>query len=259
MLRAMLCLLAGSLFVSDGAAQGVSCGPETDLVSLMRCSSEAVSLQPEAKRAGLCQPLMDAASAVGGEPLARETAAQHRECSLAPEAGEPAYPDYGWQAAQALIREGGPARLIEAARARQGALRYGRAEALLAAGIRAAGYHQDSEEARRLAAAPGLAARLNGELLSLAQAASDFERGDLAHAAAKLATYRCDQAAFDRATRLVMAPEAVRYTFWRARVTGERSRLPEAIMTGAASTDTRPLRQGLEGLALLGELGDCTD
>lgn len=167
------------------------------------------------------------------------------------------YQDYGWQAARPHIEQGGVDRLIQTARAKSDTLRYGRAEALFAAGIRAAGFKQTDAAARSLSTDPAAARTLNTELLSLARTAGEFEQGDLAHAAASLAAHRCDLTSFDAAMGMVMARDAIRYKFWRARITRDRSGLPQAIMLGANSDDTSHARQTLEGLTLLAELGDC--
>ena len=235
-LLAMLCLVA------PARAMAQDCGSETSLPSLLRCAEAAVAMLPDKKQPRLRQEIEALDARIAGE---------------APEDAQADYPDFGWQTAEALIGSGGIDGLIGAARTKSGALRYGRAEALLAAGSRAAGYHQEDEAARRLAMTEGADERLNEELLSLARSAESFEKGDLAHAAARLAAERCDLARFDAARALTLAPNALRYRFWRARITGHRSGLPEAIMVAASADDSGPARQAIDGIGFLAEYGPC--
>ncbi len=225
-------------------AQEYSCGHASDLPSLLECTNGAVLVLPEAKRVQLTDELQDVRQMVEqntSRPWPDDVSAQ----------------DYGWEAAKPLLASGGVDKLVSTARAKDGRLRYGRAEALLAAGIRAEGFEQTDEPSRALSAEPGTASRLNDELLSLASSGTEWEQGDLAHAAASLATRRCDLARFERAMNMVKVPDALRYEFWRARITGDRSDLPQAIMRGANAEDTSHVRQALEGIAFLAELGDC--
>lgn len=235
-MKCLLLILALIIAVSGAArAQDLACWTETGLAALLRCTEEAMLALPQDKRAQL-------------EDEVARTAGKIR--SDAPMAQSNDYPDYGLEAAKALMADGGADNLIRAAREKSGALRYGRAEALLAMGTEAAKLGPGNDS--------GLARRLSGELLSLARSAGDFERGDLAHAAAQLAAYRCDKAAFDQAMTMVMAPDAIRYEFWRARIMGDRARLPAAIISGASADDTRHARQALEGIGMLADLGECS-
>jgi hypothetical protein len=234
-----LLLILALIIAASGAAraQGLACGTETGLAALLRCTEEAMLALSQDKRAQLEDEVARTAEKIRGD--ASRSAAPSQD-----------YPDYGLEAAKALMADGGADSLIRAAREKSGALRYGRAEALLAMGTEAAEAGPGN--------ASGLARRLNAELLSLARSAGDFERGDLAHAAAQLAAHRCDKAAFDQAMTMVMAPDAVRYEFWRARITGDRSGLPVAIIGGASADDTRHARQALEGIGMLADLGECS-
>lgn len=238
-------LLACFAALTAGAdAQQVSCGNGSDLPALLRCAHGAILVLPADKQERLADDLHEVTQMVEQNTSRRFSA-------------HPPMPDFGWEAARPSLIRGGIDELVATARAKEGRLRYGRAEALLAAGLRAEGFEQTDELARTLSGQPDTARRLNDELLSLARSGNEWERGDLAHAAASLAARRCDLARFDQAMTMVMARDALRYKFWRARITGDRSGLPGAIMQGANDDDTSHARQALEGLTLLAELGDC--
>ena len=255
---AIVATLAAILAVTfAGAQSGAVCGQDTTLSGLVRCAAEAAAVLPEDKRVRLRPDMLRTAQSVGGDALETEIAGRMPQAPAKQQTDTGPYPDYGWQAAKDLIETGGIEALMEAARAKSGPLRYGRAEALLAAGQRAAGFGLDDGTARQLAAQDGLAWRLNEVLLEMARSAEAFEAGDLAHAAARLAALRCDLKTFDTARTMTLAPDAIRYTFWRARITGDRAGLPTAIMTGASSEDTRPIRQALDGIEFLAEFGAC--
>ncbi|MEQ8558659.1 MAG: hypothetical protein RIB03_10120 [Henriciella sp.] len=254
--RGLLALLFIACPLLAGA-QSISCGPESELASLVRCTGRAVTLLPEDKAGKVHDELLDTAELVGGTALRREMAEGIRQSPERHDGPGTSYPDYGWQAARELLLKGGGDALVQAAREKSGPVRYGRAEAMLAAGIRAAGYETEGAADVLDLLKPALALRLNDELLSLAGTAGAFEKGDLAHAAAKLAAYRCDLERFERARIMAAAPEAIRYDFWRARITGDRSKLPHSIAVHAGGKDTRPVRQALEGITFLAEVGDC--
>lgn len=239
----VLTLLVLLGFVLPAQAMAQDCGKDTSLAGLTRCAGVAVDMLPQAKRARLDAEIAALEAQIAGEVRPANT--------------QLAYPDYGWEAARLLVSSGGVDRLIMTARQKSGALRYGRAEALHAAGSRAAGFHQDDEAAQRLAMTSGAAEKLNDELLSLARSAEAFERGDLAHAAAMLAAERCDLSRFDAARAMTLAPDALRYKFWRARITGDRVGLPEAIMLAADSEDSGAARQAIDGITFLVEHGAC--
>ena len=256
---AIVATLAAILAVTfAGAQSGAVCGQDTTLSGLVRCAAEAAAVLPEDKRVRLRADMLDTAQRVGGDALVTEIAGLMPQAPAKQQTDTGPYPDYGWLAAKGLIEKGGIEALLEAARTKSGPLRFGRAEALLAAGQRAAGFELEDETARQLAAQEGLAGRLNQTLLEMARSAEEFEAGDLAHAAARLAALRCDLNTFDTARRMTLAPDAVRYAFWRARIAGDRTGLPTAIMTGASSEDTGPVRQALDGIDFLAEFGMCS-
>ena len=238
----LLAVLAAQPAMAEDAA--APCGPDDTLPALVRCAAEAAAMLPGDKRDRLRTDIdrtAELAAGTGDAAARRDTA----------------YPDYGWQAAKSVLETGGPEALLKAARDKAGPLRFGRAEALLAAGIRAAGFSQDEAAARALAEEDGLAERINETLMTLARGAGDFEKGDLAHSAARLAALRCDAARFEAARSMTLAPDAVRYAFWEARVKADRSALPGVIMSGASAEETGPVRQALDGIEFLAEYGLC--
>lgn len=239
-----LCLFAPLPAVAQDSI--ARCGPDDTLQALVSCVHEAAAMLPADKQASV-QDRID------------RTAHQIDGTRRPDEENETSYPDYGWQAASALLDKGGAEALFEAARNKSGLLRYGRAEALLATGIRAAGFGPEDEAVHGLAGADGLAARINRELLALAGPAGEFERGDLAQAAAQLAALRCDASTFRAARQMTLMPDALRYEFWSARIEADRSGLPGAIMRAASAEDTAPVRQALEGIAFLHVHGHCPD
>lgn len=259
MIKFALAAIAATILAvpSVRAQSGPVCGQDTTLPGLVRCAAEAAAVLPENKRMRLRADMLATAQRVGGDSLEAEIAGRLPPDSDRQQATTGPYPDYGWRVAKGLIETGGIEALMEAARTKSGPLRYGRAEALLAAGERAAGFELGDETARQLAAQVGLAGRLNQTLLEMARAAEAFEAGDLAHAAARLAALRCDLKVFDIARTMTLAPDAIRYAFWRARITGEHDGLPAAIITGASSEDTGPVRQALDGIDFLSEFGPC--
>ncbi|MEQ9317218.1 MAG: hypothetical protein RLN72_15300, partial [Henriciella sp.] len=174
-MKTTICSIAACLALGvPAAAQSAACSG-TSLDELLACTRSAIMVLPPEKQARLDDPFEIAAAKVEGRPADPTRTAKTQ------------YQDYGWQAARPLIEQGGADQLIQTARAKSDPLRYGRAEALFAAGIRAAGFKQTDPAARSLAADPATARQINTELLTLARTAGEFEQGDLAHAAASLA------------------------------------------------------------------------
>ncbi len=155
------------------------------------------------------------------------------------------YPDYGWQIAEPILRQGGVSALIDMANRRADPLSFGRADALLAAGKHLT--KARAEEARQI----------NQALLDLTRSASQFEQVILAHAAAELAMTRCDPAMFDQAERATTAPGNLRYAFWRARMSGSVSHLFNRVRGIDNEEDTSEVRRVLEGYRAIQELGYC--
>lgn len=155
------------------------------------------------------------------------------------------YSDYGWQIAEPILQSGGVGALIDTAKRRAAPLHFGRADALLAAG-------------KHLAVTrPEAARQVNQALLDLTGGASKFERVILAHAALELAMTRCDIDLFEQAERATTAPGNLRYSFWRARLTGSIAPLLARVRAIETAEDTREVRRVLEGYRAIQELGYC--
>jgi len=157
----------------------------------------------------------------------------------------PSYPDYGWEKAEPILRDGGVEALIRIASNREEPLSFGRTDALLSAGKRLATTNTDD------------ALRLNQTLLSLSRTASDFEKPNLAHAAAELAMARCDANLFAQALTRTDAPNNMRYRFWQARISGNSLALLDDIRAIDNDEDTRDVRRVLDGYRAIQELGYC--
>jgi len=155
------------------------------------------------------------------------------------------YPDYGWQKAEPLLREGGVERLIRVAKDRAEPLNFGRSDALLSAGTR---LRSDDPEGARA---------LNDALLELTRAASSFEKPNLAHAAVELAMVRCDRTRFEKALLYTDAPGNLRYSIWRARIEGNVLGLLARIRGIDTDQDTREVRRVLEGYRAIQTFGYC--
>ncbi len=200
---------------------------------------------PDEKRARI-KPLIVIMAARAGDPdLMQFWAEKLSEHPVTDTEETDDYPDFGWNYAQKVLGTYGVDGLIRFAREKREPLHYGRGDILLAAGK------------RLLKDEPEQAKRLNTALFDLAGTASDFEKPELANAAAELAMYRCDVERFDRATALTLAPNNMRYAFWRARMTGNGGALADRIRAEADEADTRHVRQVLDGYRAIVELGYC--
>ena len=254
MLKAGFIAIAALLISSGASAQSGDCNAGRDLVGLLHCTEDAMAVLPASKRESVKQSFLETAQSVGGNDLVRALGSDRHHRPQAP----PVYPDYGWQAAGPIIEGSGVQGLLLAARNRSPALPYGRAEALLSTGMVALGTAPSGVSLPSRPLPADTADRMNAALLSLAQQSDEFDRGDLAHAAAKLAALRCDLASFESARKMTLAPGAIRYDFWRGRITGDLSALPAAIIVGANTEDTRHVRQALDGIGFLGDHGFCS-
>lgn len=233
----ILCLMLGW---DAASAQRFGCEKSEAACILDAAWSGALNL-PEDKLDRLTPAFLELARDSGEADLIR-----HWENRLDARAPVPrSYPDFGWQKAEPLLREGGPARLIQVAKDRDEPLNFGRADALLSAGKRL----RDED--------PTGAAALNQALLELTRAASAFEKPNLAHAAAELAMARCDQQLFERALLHTDAPGNLRYAIWRARIDGNVLSLLDRIRAIDSDQDTREVRRVLEGYRAIQEFGYC--
>ena len=232
-----LCL---SFLAVSFAALAEDCSRHESACVLDAAWSAALIL-PDEKRARLTPAFLELASLTNDSELL-----SFWESRLEQRLGERVtYPDYGWQKAAPIIEAKGVDGLISIARTRQAPLSFGRADALLSAG----------KHLRQ--SAPDAAMRLNQALIDLSRAASDFERPNLAHAAAELAMVRCDMPRFTEALAMTDAPENLRYAFWRLRITGDRGDLLSQIRRLETDDDTREVRRVLGGYRAILELGYC--
>ena len=229
------------IFISvPGQAQQPGCAaPEAGCI--LDAAWSASLILPDEKRQRLAPAFLEIALNSGDPDLVSSWEARFDQKAqiAAP------YPDYGWQKADPIIRARGVDGLIETAVQRRAPLNFGRADALLSAGIR---YHVDDRDAAK---------RLNTALLSMAQSASAFEKPNLAHAAAELAMVRCDLDLFSQAVSLTDAPQNLRYAFWRARVSGGSTELLGRVREIDDDQDTREVRRVLDGYRAIQEFGYC--
>lgn len=237
----LLCLILG-LTLGWGAASAERFGCEKSEAACVLDATWSAALNlPEDKLARLTPAFLELARDSGEADLLA-----HWESRLGAHAPVlRSYPDFGWQKAEPLLREGGPARLIQVAKDRDEPLNFGRADALLSAGKRL----RDED--------PAGAAALNEALLELTRAASAFEKPSLAHAAAELAMVRCDRQLFERALLHTDAPGNLRYVIWRARIDGDVLAWLDRIRAIDSDQDTREVRRVLEGYRAIHEFGYC--
>ena len=246
MLRGFLILLT-AWFVAAAplSARAEPACSQSELACILEAAWSAALVLPDEKQARI-KPLIVAMAAHADDPeLMQIWAEKLSEPPVSKTEGEDEYPDFGWNNAQKVLGSYGVDGLIKFAKEKREPLHYGRGDILLAAGK------------RLLEDEPEQAKRLNTALFELAGTASDFEKPELANAAAELAMYRCDVEGFDRATALTLAPNNLRYAFWRARMTGNIGALAGRIAAEADEEDTRHVRQVLDGYRAIIELGYC--
>lgn len=214
---------------------------KSETACLLDAAWSAALILSDEKKARLAPAFLEIAS--GADEPELVTYWENRLDQTAPEAMT--YPDYGWQKAEPLLRQGGVDNLIKVAKGRAEPLNFGRADALLSAGVRLR--HDD----------PDGAAALNQALLDIARDASSFEKPNLAHAAAELAMARCDAVRFEKALLYTDAPGNLRYAIWRARIGGQVADLLGRIRSIDTDEDTREVRRVLEGYRAIQEFGYC--
>ena len=232
-----LCLIFASAHTQ---AQQPGCAT-SEATCLLDAAWSASLILPDEKRQRLAPAFLEIALNSGDPDLVSrwETRFEQKAQMATP------YPDYGWEKADPIIQAQGVDGLIETANQRRAPLNFGRADALLSAGIH---YRTDD---------PVAAKRLNQTLLGLAQSASAFEKPNLAHAAAELAMARCDMDLLTRAVALTDAPRNLRYEFWRARISGGIEALLSRVRDIDNDRDTREVRRVLDGYRAIQELGYC--
>lgn len=204
---------------------------------------QAAFLLPEDKRARLTRPMLETVAASGDAALL-----DYWEVRL--DARAAAGPDTYYQSmAQPgfdVLQAKGEATFLR--RVRNGAppFNIGRPQILSAMAI-------ETPDA-------GLARRIMTEMNALVRGSASqgsFERDMLAHGLTEAAMRRCDLDRFDRARSLTQAPDGLRYTFWRARITGDAAYVTPRIAAEAERDDTRFVRQALEGYRAILEHGYC--
>ncbi|MCR9080494.1 MAG: hypothetical protein NXH78_15475 [Hyphomonadaceae bacterium] len=237
LISAFLCLPLGLMSAS---ADSSGC-EKSEAGCVLDAAWSAALVLPEDKLARLTPAFLEVASTAEEPDLIA-----YWENRLGTSAPAPVtYPDFGWQKAEPLLREGGTERLISVAKDRAEPLNFGRADALLSAGK------------RLMAEDASGAAALNDALLDLTRMASAFEKPNLAHAAAELAMARCDRDRFERALLYTDAPGNLRYAIWRARIDGDVLVLLGRIRAIDSDEDTREVRRVLEGYRAIQEFGYC--
>ena len=157
---------------------------------------------------------------------------------------------YARQRAEAALAQGGWDSFLQLARAGKAPFNVGRPE-VMAAGARLA---KDSATRQRIIQAmfdiAGPPQPRNG-------LGGSFEQADFGHALAEIAMETCELQMFDRAVALTAAPESLRYALWRTRITGNAGGLAARIRNEADESDTRHVRNALEGYAPVLSLGYC--
>lgn len=245
MIRWLLAILIGiTVLALRPTAQAAPLCTDSETACVLEAAWGAALLLPEEKRARL-QPLFLEIATRSGDPVIIKHWHDRWPDARRASSGDD-YPDFGWTKAESILAKEGVDGLIAKARAKQAPLHFGRSDILLSAGK------------RLLAERPGDAARLNAALIDLSASASDFERPELAHAAAELAMVRCDMQTYERAMARVLTSQNLRYAFWRARIKGDLSDLLSRVRNEADETDTRHVRQVLDGYRAISEYGYCT-
>ncbi|MEM7328686.1 MAG: hypothetical protein AAF437_08110 [Pseudomonadota bacterium] len=230
------------LVVSPIHAQAQTDACETsEAACVLDAAWSAALVLPEEKRERLAAAFLENAALVGDPDLLTHWEKRFSQRHKAVRE----YPDYGWQKAEPILAQSGVEGLIMAARERRAPLSFGRADALLSAGRRLR--HDEPESAKKM----------NDVLLELSRSASDFEKPNLAHAAAELAMVRCDRTRLGLAVALTDAPNNLRYAFWSARISGDRGDLLTRVRSIDNEQDTREVRRVLDGYRAILELGYC--
>jgi len=222
------------------------CQQQSELTCVLEASWQAALVLPDEKKERMAQLIYDTAEELGDAETTKVIARRVNAASSKQQArSKTVYPDYGWQMAEPILAARGVSGLINDARKPQSSGLFAPADALLSAAK------------HLLPDAPDNAAKINAALLELIPSASAFEKPAFAHAAAELAMVRCDLSLFDRAARLTDAPKSLRYSMWRARISGNALSLLDRIRSDADEEDTRHVRQVLDGYREIATRGYC--
>lgn len=239
----MMCVAALATLPAFG--QGLPGCNKSELACVLDAAWAAALVLPAEKQNRL-KPVFVTVAARGGDPALMQAWANRLGSPPVHNPEDPDdYIDFGWQRADKVLSSYGVEGLIRYARERREPLHVGRGDTLLSAGKHL--YRRD------LAGA----AQINRALLDIQASASDFEAPDLADAAAELAMYRCDLRLFDEAVASLPRPATMRHAFWRGRITGDVSDLLGRVVDQADTSDTRHVRQVLDGYSTIIRLGYC--
>lgn len=223
-------------------AQAPSCA-KSEAACVLDAAWSAALILPDEKRARLAQPFLEIANLSGEANLVTFWEDRFDQATRA----IAAYPDYGWEKAEPILTSKGIDALISIAERRAAPLSFGRADVLLAAGVKL----RDENP-------PG-SLKLNSALLGMIKTASAFEKPNLAHAAAELAMARCDTRRLADAIAFTDAPDNLRYAFWRKRVSGDALSLLSRVRAIDNDQDTRDVRRALDGYRAILEFGYCPE
>lgn len=247
MIRALVTSL---MLISAGyqlAGADTECRPgESEAGCVLRAIHDAMSALPADKQERLKPVFMDTVALSGDAALLAEW--QERLGGVA--APRPDYPDYARGQAEAVLQEAGWDGFLQRARAGLPPFNIGRPELMAAAA--------------RLAPDPATRDKVVAVMFDLAgppdrsaRPMENFERGDFGHLLTELAMEDCSLSAFDRALPLTLDPDGLRYAFWRARITGGAGGLAARVRSESTGSDTRHVREALEGYGAILELGYC--
>lgn len=243
----LLFFLTGLLAALPALAQ--PCPPGKDEAACMlEAAWQASETLPEMKQDRLRAAFVQPVSFLTGSDTRAVWKDRLRNVAM-----EPASGDFARTQAEAAIAAYGWQGFLQRARDGAAPLHMGRPE-IMAAAVSLA---PDAGERKKLIS---LMAQLAGASDSRKVSGiplDSFERADFGHVLAERAMRDCDLAAFDRAASLTTAPDALRYRLWRARITGGAGSLADAVREGDGSTDTRHVRQALEGYGAILALGYC--
>lgn len=228
------------------AAPGAPCPRDGEAACMVETIWAAAEVLPAEKRARLVQPVLHLVKTASDKKLLSTW-----ETRL----GEPISPaprsyEYAGEQATFLLTDEGWDGFMQRARDRQAPFNIGRPE-IMAAGVRQA---DTPKRARDLMDLMFTLARPN---VSRGGGGDNFEQADFGHVLSELAMERCDLAAFDKAAAMTAQPDALRYTMWRARITGESDGLAPRILQQADADDTRHVRQAIEGYRAISTRGYC--
>lgn len=242
MFKGLISIFLSGFVLATASAQSVEACQTSEASCVLDAAWSAALELPQDKQARLASAFLEVANLADDRSIAEKWA---KRFGVENTPSRDAYPDFGWASAEPVIKANGVEGLIQQAKAKQGDLSIGRADALLAAGRK---LHADK---------PDEAKAINAALVDIAMSASDFEKPTLAHAAAELAMIRCDVPALDRALLMTDAPSNLRYAFWRARIEGGALALLTRVRSEASDSDTRHVRQVLDGYRAVLEFGTC--